>query len=308
MTAKITGKRVYLPSVVIMEGERSVDKIEFSIQKMYGDIDLSSMTAYANIERADGTTDKIVLQTAVSGDELTVLWKIDESATAVAGELLSQISFATETGDVIFATEKFTLQVNSSIDAYTDLTDRGPNAFYRLQSRMYEYVNRMQELLLEVNDKIEELETGTGGAIIDEQHKVPANLVSGLAAVATSGSYNDLTNKPDLSGYCSQEQYESLLLMAQYILTPIYLKYVAMTDEASVISSVSAENKQKMLEYLDAGIFVRPIYLYEEAANAYYPVIGLINTDAQLTIQFKHGDSLYIAFLNKSNNTYGFMQ
>ena len=37
--------------------------------------------------------------------------------------------------------------------------------------------------------------------LIDNDHKLSVSLVSGLSSVATSGSYNDLTNKPDLSVY-----------------------------------------------------------------------------------------------------------
>lgn len=37
--------------------------------------------------------------------------------------------------------------------------------------------------------------------VIDSSHKLSASLVSGLAAVATSGAYSDLSGKPDLSNY-----------------------------------------------------------------------------------------------------------
>lgn len=41
----------------------------------------------------------------------------------------------------------------------------------------------------------------TKQALITNDNKLSASLVSGLSSVATSGSYNDLTNKPDLSVY-----------------------------------------------------------------------------------------------------------
>ena len=37
--------------------------------------------------------------------------------------------------------------------------------------------------------------------LINNDNKLSASLVSGLSSVATSGSYNDLSNKPDLSIY-----------------------------------------------------------------------------------------------------------
>lgn len=41
----------------------------------------------------------------------------------------------------------------------------------------------------------------TKQALITNDNKLSASLVSGLSSVATSGSYSDLTNKPDLSVY-----------------------------------------------------------------------------------------------------------
>ena len=75
----------------------------------------------------------------------------------------------------------------------------------------YIWVNGQYELLgkigvqVDLTDYYTKTETNTllNGKQdkIDNDHKLSASLVSGLSTVATSGSYNDLTNKPNLSVY-----------------------------------------------------------------------------------------------------------
>ena len=75
----------------------------------------------------------------------------------------------------------------------------------------YIWVNGQYELLgkigvqVDLTDYYTKTETNTllNGKQdkIDNDHKLSASLVSGLSSVATSGSYNDLSGKPDLSVY-----------------------------------------------------------------------------------------------------------
>ena len=75
----------------------------------------------------------------------------------------------------------------------------------------YVYINGAWELLgkigvqVDLTDYYTKTETNslldTKQPLIDSTHKLSASLVSGLSNVATSGNYNDLSNKPDLSVY-----------------------------------------------------------------------------------------------------------
>ena len=47
--------------------------------------------------------------------------------------------------------------------------------------------------------------------VIDASHKLPASNVSGLANVATSGSYNDLSGKPNLANVATTGDYDDLI-------------------------------------------------------------------------------------------------
>jgi len=70
----------------------------------------------------------------------------------------------------------------------------------------------------QINDKIGDIGTGvtveqalaTKQDVIDGEHKLPASNVSGLSAVATGGSYNDLTDKPDLKTVATTGSYNDL--------------------------------------------------------------------------------------------------
>ncbi|MBP5308084.1 MAG: hypothetical protein J6Z34_03000 [Clostridia bacterium] len=313
MTAKIIGKKVLLPSVTVMEGERNVDVITFLIDREYNGIDLSEMNAYANIERGDGSTDKILLEVNEEENALSVVWPIDGNVTAVAGDLYAQISFADQTGETVFATEKFVLRVNSSIDAYEDLTGREPNVLYRLQQTMYNYVDRMQTILNEVNAGLTALGNsgsgGGGGTVIDANHPLSAAYVSGLADVATSGSYSDLIDAPSAEDvvYYVMQELNPIITQVATALTPCILKYVSLNATASEITAVSNYNKNVIRDYLDAGLFVRRILLWDEATDYYYTLSYVTVRNGQATFRFNKGTG-YSAIYNLSTGAYGFSE
>ena len=309
MTAKISGKTVLLPSFTIMEGERMVDEIVFETDKFYNDIDLSALNAYVNIERADGTMDKISLETSVEDDVLTAVWTIDASATAVSGDLEAQISFANNDGTVVFATEKFTLKVDSSIDAYVDLTSRQPSALYALQQAMSNYVSRMQYYLGEVQELIGGVGSGgSGGTTIDANNPISASYVSGLATVATTGSYDDLTDKPNLSSFITYSQLELIAMSFLNLVSPIVLYYVSVNANASTISTCCTLNASALSDYMEENNgFARTVLLFDESSNSYYPATRIMDTSSQLRIYFNKGSG-YIAIYDKSNGAYGFSE
>ena len=325
MTVKISGKTVMLPACTVIEGECNVDDITFEIDKYYNEVDLSTMTAYANIERSDGTTDKITLDRFCIDDVVYATWTIDSSATAIPGELQVQISFVNEEGTVVFITEKFSLQVQSSIDAYTDLTQRDPNALYRLQQAMYNYVNRMQLILDDVNERLIALNgsggsgsggsgtggSGTGGTTYGPSNQLPASYVSGLAAVATSGSYNDLLDKPenmDTSNFITYNEALAAMLEFQEMFSPVIITYLAVMDTSPSFNTIANENREKLINYYNNNNnFGRPMLLFDPSNNVYYPLMKITDGTPQLTFHFSRGTG-YSVQINKNNFTYGFSE
>ena len=320
LTAKIIGKKAVLPAVTLMEGERMVDEITFLIDANYNGTDLSSMNAYANIERSDGSTDKILLETLLTESVLSVKWVIDASVTAVAGELSAQISFVDDEGETVFATERFTLQINSSIDAYEDLTDREPNALYRLQQAMYNYVDRMQDILDDVNARIAALgndgegsggeSQGSSGTVIDANNKLSVAYIDGLADVATSGSYYDLVDAPDEEDllYYILQGLEPVIEEVTTMLTPCVIKYISFNDSPSVMTSLLNENKEVIRDYLDAGLFVREMILWDQSTNYFYQLQYVSFSNNQYNFVFRKGNSYYTAVYNMSTGSYGFSE
>ena len=159
MTAKIIEKRVMLDKLTVARGERLVDTIEFSVPELYGIITLYELLPFANIRRSDGTTDKIQLKKGkkITDGYFKVLWDFNASVTAVAGEVEARLSFESPQGDVVYMTEKFTFDVEESIDAFEDYTIREPNALYEQRRMMAEYVVKMEDLVEECRALLDEI-------------------------------------------------------------------------------------------------------------------------------------------------------
>ncbi len=312
LKAKIFGKKVILPSVCVMEGERLVDEITFDFPKSYNNTDLASLTPFANLMRSDGSTDKIQLSATV-GEYIAVTLPVNASVTAVPGELSVQISFESDGGEIVFITEKFTLNINCSVNAYKDLTDREPSAIYSLRMQMIAYVNRMQQLVDEFNDKLNNYDgstsgSGGGGVAYDEENKLPASYIDGLANVATSGSYTDLSNKPNLGIYATQTSVTQGDDAVKLLTQPLFIKYISFEDTNEVILALCNENKAVMAEFVAAGKFVRPTYLWDVANETYYPLVMATISGAQYELYFQKNSTLYIAIYDGEQDSYGFSE
>ena len=155
MTAKITGKKITLPSLSLMEGESRVETVTFILDRYYGDVDLSELIGFVNLLRSDGSTDKVELETETDEEEITATWVIDAGATACPGELGVQVSFVSDDGSVVFATEKVVMDVGASIDAYRDMVDHTPSAVYRLRQIINTYVSATDRAIEDLNDRVD---------------------------------------------------------------------------------------------------------------------------------------------------------
>ena len=311
MTAKIIGKKVMLQDFPVLEGERKVDKIDFELPLSYGETDLSGLTAYANIKRADGTTDKITLDVTKTEENLQARLLIDASVTAVPGELGVHISFENDEGTVVFMTERFVLNVSPSVNAYRDFTDRTPGAIHKLQLDMLSYVKRMQELVDEYEQK--ENQGGSsgsgGGQVYDENNKLPASFVDGLANVATSGEYSDLNGTPDMSYYVNLSMFAQAIELFEQVTAPVYIENLSFSQETSELLAGCEANKALIKDWLSYGAFVRPLYLRNSSLNIIYPIhYASYSEGNQLDIYFQKETGLYSITYNIPNNTYGFSE
>ena len=284
MTAKITGKKITLPSLSLMEGESRVETVTFVLDRYYNDVDLSDLTGFVNLLRSDGSTDKVELEVETDEEEITATWVIDGGATACPGELGVQVSFVSEDGSVVFATEKVSMEVGASIDAYRDMVNHSPSAVYRLRQIINTYVSATDSAIGDVNDRLD-----------------------GLAAVATSGSYSDLTGKPNLTNYVTNT---NLSLVLSNVIKPTYLKYVSLTDNPSVILALSAENKTALGNWYNASSQIggwMPIMLWSQTGDFYFAT-QISETSTQVGITFKKGNGNYYAFYSKSTGNFSFSE
>lgn len=312
MTAKIINKKAVLSDLVINQGEKGSDEIVFTLNKTYNGKDLSACAAFAAIKRADGTCDKIVLTTETDGeqtdgsettqtlcpDEMTVTLKVDDSVTAVPGELEMQLSFENPDGQVIWETETFVMEIRGSIDAYKDFSERAPDAVTKLHNQMLGYVYRMAELVEEVEAAIEELKngSGTGGTsqpAYDENNKLSADYVSGLSDVAKTGAYSDLTGTPDMSDYLTSQQVATELNNFKQTLKPVVFKKNESTYSDALYDEINEYNIAIVKSHLASELLSKQIFLYDTVNNSYYAGVYSHGSDTELVFIFYDGTKTY---------------
>ena len=302
MTAKIINKKAVLSATVINQGEKGSDNIVFTLNKNYNGKDLSSYNPFASVKRADGTTDKISLTLSSeqsesnsvgngkpsSTDEISLILNVGESITAVPGELEMQLSFESTDGEVVWRTEKFGLEILGSIDAYKDYSDRAPDAVTKLHNQMIAYVSKMAALVDEVNEKIANLPSG-GGASYDENNKLNADYVSGLSTVAKTGSYADLSDKPELGAYLTSQQLALELNNLKQSIKPAIFKYCDPNYDDETYDANNNYNINLISCYLPDELNAGNVLLHDTVLNRYYTCIYSSKTDNELTFFFYDG-------------------
>jgi hypothetical protein len=240
---------------------------------------------------------------------MCIVWQLDASATAVPGELHAHLCFENSDGTVVFMTERFAFCVRPSVDAMRDYTDRAPSAIYQLQNQMVAYVARMQQLVNEVEDKLEGVGSGGGGGeVYDETNKLPSAFVDGLAPVATSGSYADLSGAPDLSLYATLADLAQKAEELKLLTAPLYFKYVSFEAPDDVFTEICNYNKAKFKEYLQTGIYVRPAFLWVTETDAYYPLYYSFSNETQIDLMFRKGNSTYSVSYCPLDDSFGFSE
>ncbi len=308
MTAIIKDKKVITSNFTVIQGETGCDELVFKLNKNYNGTDLSTFTAYAGIKRPDGTTDKIQLQCEVSQTEsntLILTLEVNESVTAISGELECQLSFENQAGTVIWKTESFFFQVKNAINAFKDFSERAPDAVTKLQQKMYAYVAQMAELKEEAETYLEEISKANLSPY-GQNNKLNAQYVDGLSNVATSGSYTDLLNKPDLSSYVTNHSLAIQLGNFKTENGPILIKWISVSDSDTIKASKKQYNKTEMAKYLASGILKRSLFLWEEENDMYYPVTYYYYDGDEIDCGFDMLGTSYSISYVASTNTFNF--
>lgn len=309
MKAKVIGKKVMVVGSPVIEGEKCVDSFECTLPRTQGDVDLATLKAYAELKRSDGSVDKLPLSSSVKGTEITVSTKIVGSMTAVSGETEVQLSFESTDGQTVMRTEKFPLYVSPSVNAYRQAEQQAPSVIEHLKEEMNTFMSATQRLADEMEGKITALEEKLDNATVyDEDHKLPASYVDGLAAVAASGSYGDLTDAPDMSEYCTQDDMATVIRAAQKLLQPLVLKYIGTEEGNEQAMPKVAYNKELLKTAVQESddLLLFKIYMIFEDGGTVAPLSAYKNSGEVYTLYFTRSGKTCFCVYDAQNDNYSY--
>lgn len=118
LTVNVNNRVISIPaaiSILGVESDDDVKRLQFSIPRRYGEFDLSEFVTHINYKNARGGGDVyLVDDMSVSGDTITFSWLVDRFAFQYAGEVTFSICMKKYSGDIVvkeFNTTPATLPV-----------------------------------------------------------------------------------------------------------------------------------------------------------------------------------------------------
>jgi hypothetical protein len=118
LTVNVNNRVISIPaaiSILGVEADDDVKRLQFSIPRRYGEFDLSEFVTHINYKNARGGGDVyLVDDMSVSGDTITFSWLVDRFAFQYAGEVTFSICMKKYSGDIVvkeFNTTPATLPV-----------------------------------------------------------------------------------------------------------------------------------------------------------------------------------------------------
>ena len=122
----------------IFQGDKNMDYILVQIDRFYGDFDLVDYNAYLKIQYVDDSCNQIILDKIIErSDRLIYEAKIDDNFTRYPGEILCQPYFTNSDGTMCFNASVFTMEVESSIQAYETIEqDMLPGTLQTLEAEL----------------------------------------------------------------------------------------------------------------------------------------------------------------------------
>ncbi len=124
--------------VKIFQGDNNMDKINISVDRFYGEHDLTEFNAYLKIKYVNDSCNQIYLnKLEETEDKLILQANIDNNLTRYAGELTCQPFFANDNNSQCFNASTFALEVEPSIEAYETIEQEVlPSTIITLQSEL----------------------------------------------------------------------------------------------------------------------------------------------------------------------------
>lgn len=184
--------------------DNNVKKIYFKINKFSQETDLSQLDIYINYQNGNNEADRYkVLDKQIEGDYIIFSWLISSFATKYKGTIKFIICMNNE-NNIHWNSTLATLNVLEGLETDEAIADQNPDTIEEILKRLNDLEENgdtgdidinSQKATFEIAETRENIKTGETIATIFGKIK---KYFTDLKTVAFTGSYNDLSNKPDI--------------------------------------------------------------------------------------------------------------
>ena len=278
MEIKIIGKSVVPDKITLYENDLGAKHLVFSSNRINDGVNLDKLSAYLEIEREEGVSDRFILDKTVNGDTLYFTLPINLALTETADLISSQLVFENDEKTLSYRTKVFYVDVKNSVDGVSSYEQVAPTVLSQLESKMEnavencesiknevvtmkaEFENNIEETSSKIKDEV--ISQVNGGIVDDALSTESTNPVQNkVIAEALNNKVNKTTYPTDLqAGVCraSVSNYSETGVSANQNTGLLYLSLV--TDK-------------QLTEQTNSYVAVSPIKLARAVKQ------GLINPD-----------------------------
>ena len=199
----LSNKKVYTnTNKLANQNENNIDILNFILPD-----EIAGFNIFLDISTPDGD-----YETEIYNNQFVV-----ERSISQYSSVSMQVVAKDFTNDVVFKSDVFEFSIDSSINASEELPETQPTIIDQMQGDIQDLQNSVDSIDSDINDLIQEqseqnesIQNNTE-AIANRYTKQETNTLldekantTDLSAVATSGNYNDLINKPTIPNKTSQ--------------------------------------------------------------------------------------------------------
>lgn len=200
-------RNITIPEVYKTAGvmaDNNVKKIYFKINKFSQETDLSQLDIYINYQNGNNEADRYkVLDKQIEGDYIIFSWLISSFATKYKGTIKFIVCMNNE-NNIHWNSTLATLNVLEGLETDEAIADQNPDTIEEILKRLNDLEENgdtgdidinSQKATFEIAETRENIKTGETIATILGKIK---RYFTDLKKVAFTGSYDDLSNKPDI--------------------------------------------------------------------------------------------------------------
>lgn len=171
MEIKIIGKSVVPDKITLYENDLGAKHLVFSSNRINDGVNLDKLSAYLEIEREEGVSDRFILDKTVNGDTLYFTLPINLALTETADLISSQLVFENDEKTLSYRTKVFYIDVKNSVDGVSSYEQVVPTVLSQLESKMEKAVENCTQIKSDIEFYKEDFENNieeTSSKIKDE--------------------------------------------------------------------------------------------------------------------------------------------